>query len=507
LTFLKSNCIQNSIGSRRVGLLPTGKFLNDLVQKNIAKTFPTRVKEDVAITTNNNLIEKPENFRWNPELNLYPWQTRALDKWSESTYRGVVEAVTGSGKTHVAIAAMESFLRNGWKVLVLVHTKELQQQWFISVRNRLNGGLYNNYRIGRLGNDFDDKLINKDILIAIAASAKNFTLLPKDQKGLIVVDECHHYGAETWQRCLDERFAARLGLTATYERDDNQMEELDRFFEKTVYKLGFKEASIDGVIAPFKIAFLGVDFTIKERTSYEAENQICKDLFGKLINDYKIEKEPYSEFMKQVNRLADSDDYYGSIVAGKYRAAVNRRKDIVANASNKMAAIKLLKATVKKSKKTIAFTQTIEAARNASIKFNNLGLSSISIDSEMNYKERKEVMEAYRRGRYRVITAPKILDEGVDVPEADVAVVIAASRSRRQMIQRMGRVLRKKKDNKEAKVVIVYVKGTAEDPKLGAHETFIDMIIDVATEIQYFDSRNTATQISNYLNSNNMSLK
>ena len=78
-----------------------------------------------------------------------------------------------------------------------------------------------------------------------------------------------------------------------------------------------------------------------------------------------------------------------------------------------------------------------------------------------------------------------MLDEGVDVPAADLAVILAASRSRRQMIQRMGRVLRRKPDGRAARFIIVYARGTVEDPALGAHEGFLDEITPVAAAVHH----------------------
>ena len=83
-----------------------------------------------------------------------------------------------------------------------------------------------------------------------------------------------------------------------------------------------------------------------------------------------------------------------------------------------------------------------------------------------------------------MISAPQVLDEGIDVPAADLAIILAASRSRRQMIQRMGRVLRRKPDGRRAQFVVVSVDGTVEDPALGAHATFLDEITNVADDIR-----------------------
>jgi superfamily II DNA or RNA helicase len=91
-----------------------------------------------------------------------------------------------------------------------------------------------------------------------------------------------------------------------------------------------------------------------------------------------------------------------------------------------------------------------------------------------------------------VLAAPRLLDDGVDVPTADLAVIVGASRSRRQMIQRMGRVLRRKPAGRWARFAVVFVEGTVEDPDAGAHEAFLDEIVDVADEISVFDSRTAA---------------
>ena len=85
-----------------------------------------------------------------------------------------------------------------------------------------------------------------------------------------------------------------------------------------------------------------------------------------------------------------------------------------------------------------------------------------------------------------MLAAPRVLDEGIDVPAADLAVIVGASRSRRQMIQRMGRVLRRKPDGRRARFAVLFVEGTVEDPRLGAHEAFLGEIIDVADRVSCF---------------------
>lgn len=453
----------------------------------------------IASVSDRNNEEEQFGLDWNEKLDLYPWQIRALDQWKCANYQGVIEAVTGSGKSRLAVGAIEAFLNIGYKVVVLVHTRELQNQWVQVLEKHLNHDLENHYSIGLLGNDHSDSLFTKDILIAIAASSIDRSILPEGYNGLVVVDECHHYGSAKWQLCLKSNFDARIGLTATYARDDNEMEALDDYFKKIVYKLDFDEARAEEVIAPFRIAFIGVNFDKYEQIKYDRQDALCKKYRSKLIKEYGLSPEPYSQFMKDVNTLADSRNGYQSVVASQYRTALNQRKDILAAANQKTNVLTHMIGPIRKCQRAIVFTQKIETARSAAIHIEDMGIDAIAIDSKLDTFERRQVLDAYKNGLFKVITAPKLLDEGIDIPEADLAIVSAASRSRRQMIQRMGRVLRKKEDGGLAKIVILYVLNTSEDPRFGAHETFIGMILEAAESVKNFDYSSDADSISDYL--------
>ena len=108
-------------------------------------------------------------------------------------------------------------------------------------------------------------------------------------------------------------------------------------------------------------------------------------------------------------------------------------------------------------------------------------------------------MARFKSGDLSVIVAPQVLDEGVDVPEADLAIIIATSQERRQMIQRMGRVLRKKKDRRRARFAILFVQGTSEDPEHGAHREFLGEILDVADEVKLFDRSSSPNEVAEFL--------
>jgi RNA polymerase primary sigma factor len=117
----------------------------------------------------------------------------------------------------------------------------------------------------------------------------------------------------------------------------------------------------------------------------------------------------------------------------------------------------------------------------------------------MDMTARKQVFAAFENDRLELVAAPRLLVEGVDVPAADLAIVLASNRSRRQLIQRMGRVVRKKEDGRLARLAVLYVEDTSEDPQV-SQEDFLYIIDHVAHDIQYFDSRDCSREICEYLN-------
>ncbi|MGG5171858.1 DEAD/DEAH box helicase [Pseudarthrobacter sp. J1738] len=234
---------------------------------------------------------------------LYRWQQEALKAWHSNARRGVVEAVTGSGKTRVGIAAAFEAVRQGIKVLILVPTAELQRQWLDSLRRDLPQA-----RRGGLGDGRTDSFENVEILVAIVHSASNRETLRSHQAGLIIADECHRYAAPMFTGALQEGYAWRLGLTATFERTDGEHEtQLAPYFGGVVYKLWYDRALRDEVIAPFDIALVGVDLTPKEQTDYDDLSQTMQESARNLETYAGISRRPFHKFIVAAAKLAASD--------------------------------------------------------------------------------------------------------------------------------------------------------------------------------------------------------
>lgn len=426
---------------------------------------------------------------------LYTWQQEALKAWHSNARRGVIEAVTGAGKTRVGIAAAFEAVRQGIKVLILVPTAELQGQWLSSLQRDLPRA-----RRGALGNGRSDSLDQVDILVAIVHSASNRETLRSHKAGLIIADECHRYAAPMFTGALQEGYAWRLGLTATYERSDGEHENLlTPYFGGVVYNLWYDRALRDEVIAPFDIALVGVDLTATEQVSYDEFSDTMLETARHLESYAGIPRRPFHQFIAAVAALAASDSpSREATLARRYMRAMSSRLTLLAEARTKYLALAALKETVDQSHGTLVFTQTQESARRAEELFTSMGTKASALFSGMAKDDRKQGMEDFRSGASQILAAPRLLDEGIDVPEADLGIIVAANRSQRQMVQRLGRVIRKKADGRVGRLVVLYSKGTVEDPDVQGEE-FLGKVLPFAREVDFFDIKTDLSRLQEFL--------
>lgn len=426
---------------------------------------------------------------------LYPWQQEALKSWHHNARRGVVEAVTGSGKTRVGVAAAFEAVRQGIKVLILVPTAELQRQWLESLKRDLPKATR-----GALGGGRTDTLDDVDILVAIVHSASNRQTLRSHKAGLIIADECHRYAAPMFTGALQEQYAWRLGLTATYERSDGEHENaLTPYFGGVIYTLWYDRALQDQVIASFDIALVGVQLTEDEKVSYEDLSNTMAETARYLENYAGIPRKPFASFVAAVGALAASESpSREATLARRYMRAMASRLTLLADAKKKYHALAALKETVDASRGTLVFTQTQESARRAEALYTAMGSRASAIFSGMAKEDRKQGMEDFRSGASQVLAAPRLLDEGIDVPEADLGIIVAANRSQRQMVQRLGRVIRKKNDGRVGRLVVLYSKGTVEDPDVQGEE-FLARVLPFARNVEFFDIEEDLVRIEEYL--------
>lgn len=412
---------------------------------------------------------------------LREWQEKALMSWEANSNRGIVEAVTGTGKTMVGIAAIREVTSQGGYALVLVPTKALAEQWMALIERYLPS-----LRAGRLGDGQKNDFRTSQVVVANIQSVRS--PMPSKSLTLVVADEVHRYGAQMWAKALDDRYTQRLGLTGTYERqsDDGVMEVLTPYFSGKVFSYRYPEALQDSVVAPFALAFVGVDFTVREQETYQEAQELADRARDKLVYEFGYDRE-WLDFFSRVNQTlrGNYDDALETRLCQRYMKGWSARRQITANAVGKIKLVERVSRALPQRSGTLVFSSTVDSVFKLAHVISKYA-TVVALHGGSTNEERQLALNNFRDGKLDVICAPQILNEGIDVPDAEVAIIIGASQNRREMIQRMGRVVRLKDSNRCARILITYVRGTPEDPATGGHEAFLSEVKDHAADTSHF---------------------
>ncbi len=423
------------------------------------------------------------------------WQIEAFNAWKSRGYRGIIEAVTGTGKTLVGVLAAAEAVQRGLDVLIIVPGIELLNQWYETIKKTIS----NKLPIGKIGDGFKADFQSYNIIITTIQSAYKEVILPATSNSLLIADEVHRYGSEQFSSALNEVYTDRLGLTATLERLDDAVEQVlipyfapvSREFspiQTVIEGCNYARGLDDGILAPFRIGLIGVDLDVEEYNLYEDLDKKISNLRKLLVNNHDCPVQPFGEFIKAVHQLSKGGhrDYKGTKLARVYLDFFTKRRAVLANSNAKAEVLSNIKMIFGFSEKSLIFTELEELAVKSVEILSEAGIDAAVFSSQLTSKQRKVLLEQFKSKEINVLVAPKVLDEGIDVPDADVGIILSASHSKRQMIQRMGRIIRPKKDKRTATFIIIYARHTNEDPDFGTHEGFLNEMYDNAEEIQTF---------------------
>ena len=366
---------------------------------------------------------------------LRDYQQAALDAWVDSNRRGVLELPTGAGKTVIALAAMAG---TGTSTLVVVPTIDLLEQWQRELETEFD------VPIGRLGGG-EQRI--EDVTVSTYDSAYLRADDLGDRFGLVVFDEVHHLGAEGYQD-IARLLAApdRLGLTATFERPDGAHEAIRDLVGPRVYEIDADDLAGDH-LAPYEIRRIEVELSPEERAEYDE----AQGTFVDYIRKSNISFNSGSDYLQLVKR-SGTDPAAREALLAKQRA-----RELMMNAANKRHQLARILDRHREDR-IIIFTAHTELVYRLSERF-----LLPAITNETGASERREILERFRDGTYSRIVAANVLDEGVDVPDANVAVVLSGSGSEREFTQRLGRILRPKADGGRAVLYELVSAETAEE--------------------------------------------
>jgi superfamily II DNA or RNA helicase len=363
-----------------------------------------------------------------------PFQSEAIEAWNQSGGRGVVVLPTGAGKSHVALMAIDGKRRN---TLVVVPTLDLVRQWY----DLLRAGFH--VPVGVIGGgDYSVE----PLTVTTYDSAYIHMEHLGNRFGLIVFDECHHLPGDTYS--LSARFCLapfRLGLTATPERQDGRHQELGGLIGPTVYCRNITEMT-GNYLAEYDVEQVSVDLSEDELDAYREARGVYKD-FLRSRGIRMSASDGWSQFVIQSSR---------GVEGRRAMDAYQRQRRIAFAAPSKLEYLEHLLRDHRRDR-TIIFTQDNATVYEISTRF-----LVPAITHQTKVTERSEMLSRFRDGTYNVIATSKVLNEGVDVPEANVAIVMSGSGSVREHVQRLGRVLRKKADGRRAILYELVAGGTSE---------------------------------------------
>lgn len=413
---------------------------------------------------------------WTLRYSKRDWQEQALREWARAGCRGVVEAATGTGKTAVAFAAMEKLhneVGDFLRIAIVVPTRVLARQWREELITTFG---MSPLLIGEQHTDAQVEWTPKHpILIAVVNSARIRLERVLDgwrKQGLVaflVVDECHRAGSEHNSRIFEGRYDYALGLSATPERDDNGHEEhVYPGLGGPIFRYSLLKALDDGILAPVTSINYYVDFSKEEQRQWAGLKQDIGSAIMVLRQRYpSLNFVPPSLLLKEVSRLTKD----GDTLARRIQKLLATRRELLATARERVECQRdILNWIAKSGERSLIFHETIAAAEASySYLVEHLGVRAVLDHSNMSKDNRTGAAEHFRQDRSQVLVAVRALDEGVDVPDASVAVIVAGSRSRRQRIQRFGRVLRQSGD-KRAVVMSILVRGTPEEAGVGSRD-------------------------------------
>lgn len=367
-------------------------------------------------------VEPGNGFRTKLGLTPRPYQADALSAWLAAEGRGVVVLPTGAGKTVLALMAIEQLKL---RTLIVVPTIELLYQWRDAVINLLGVA---KTRVGLVGDGHRD--VRQITVITYASAAMPGA--PIGEMGLLICDEAHHLPSPAYSS-IPERCGApyRLGITATPERSDGSEDLLYRLIGPVVYQRTPADLSAEGHLARFREQRIYVDLQPDEALRYAA-----------LMTEWKW------FIARNRGLLARGGDFFGELIrrsgsdpaARRALQAHHHARMIALNAEAKLGEVARLLDRHRGDKVLVFSEYTILVERISRA----LALPAITYRTAPD--ERKAILQAFRHGAYSKLVAGRVLNEGVDVPDATIAIVVSGNSTAREHIQRLGRVIRPKQE-------------------------------------------------------------
>lgn len=383
-------------------------------------------------------------------IRLREHQRAAIRAWEANEHNGLLTHATGSGKTITGLYSAGLALDQGLTPLILVPSRLLLEQWakqvheLLGARSVLAGGGHDRWsRSGALRAAVESSRPGrKYVLIAVlnTASSPAFRaqLRPVTDKVFTIADEAHRLGSPRFRTILEWLDTPwRLGLSATPERanDPEGTAAVDSYFRGVVHEYTLKDALDDGVLAPYVYNPSWVDLTDDERERWD---RLTSEIRQRYAMAQAPGATPHSQDqlrrkLIERSRIAKSAAYKVSraaaLVAEHYRPEKDQKWLIYCDSQDQMSQVR--EALTSEGIPTLEYHSQMRGDSEATLRLFDISGG--------------------------IIIAIKCLDEGVDIPSASHALILASSRNPREFIQRRGRILRRSPNKTVATLIDVLV--------------------------------------------------
>lgn len=409
-------------------------------------------------------------------MKLYKWQAECLEKWKENSRVGYIEAVTGSGKTFLAITASRDLktLFPQTKTIVLVPKIALAQQWKQAFLKYGLAGDSISIRSGKQKESTESEIIIYVINTARYELARLLLSFQQENKHvLIITDEYHHYFSKENSHIFDfvnsntfqKNLYSYLGISATNNRliqDVPFKKAIGRLF----YKYKLEDAINDKVVSPFAVFNIQVMFTPEESYEYNEITERISKLLRILNYRFPLIKSNYGfqEYLLSIRKIASSDEIN---IIDSLSNLLFKRRELISNASQRIKCVLEIMKHMKSDSKIIVFCERIEQCDTIYDNLARLFPESVAkYHSSMDEEVRSRHLKAFKRKDKRILITCKALDEGIDIPSSDVGIFLSNTDSELQRIQRLGRLIRKANGKDFADLYYIYVGNSIEFPCL-----------------------------------------
>jgi superfamily II DNA or RNA helicase len=379
-------------------------------------------------------VYEPTPWRLRTSRDPFPHQVEALETWWGTGGRGVVVLPTGTGKTHLAVLAIQKV---GRPALVITPTIDLLNQWYaellvaFEVPVGLIGG--GHYEIQPLTvTTYDSAYIHLD------RWGHRF--------GLLVFDECHHLPGPSYMEAAIGSIAPfRLGLTATPERSDGQEVLLEGLIGPLVYRREIKELAGD-FLAEYRAERLYVELSPEEAERYRQ----AREQYRRFLDERGISmggSHGWQRFIQETCRSREG--------RAAFQAYLEQKRLALAAPAKLQVLQRLLERH--RQDRVLIFTYDNATVYQIARRF-----LIPAITHQTRAKERRGILENFQTGAYNAVVTSRVLNEGVDVPAANIGIILSGTGTVREHVQRLGRLLRKHGE-KQAHLYEVVTRGTAEE--------------------------------------------